>query len=85
MATDAEQAREIDLLDIANIMSTKGGRKFMWRNLELSGIFADNFDDDPYRHAHNAGQRSRGLWLQSELMEAAIGSYSTMVEENSNG
>jgi len=79
-----EKARGLETLAIQDIMKTKGGRDFMWRLLEQSGVFIDGFDNDPYKHARSAGKRSQGLWLQRELQESANGSYMIMLKENSN-
>ena len=84
MSNDDVKARTIEELAIRDIMANEGCRAFMWRCLEMSGIFADNFDPDPYVHARNAGARSQGLWLQRELMSVTPGSYSKMLEESNN-
>ena len=84
MSNDETKARARESLAISNIMANEGGRSFMWRCLEVSGVFADNFDPDPYQHAANAGRRSHGIWLQSELLAVAPGSYAMMIKENND-
>lgn len=82
---EGKKERGLETLAIQTTMSTKDGRHFMWRILEQSGIFTDNFDENPIIHARNAGSRSLGLWLDNELKDAALGSYMTMIKEHHDG
>lgn len=82
MANGTDNAHDIEILEIQSIMSTEAGRRFMWRLLERTGVNSDRFNPDPYRNAHQSGERSIGIWLQRELEEAAPGSYMTMIKEN---
>jgi len=77
-----QKSRELELFSIRNVMKTENGRNFMWRCLENCCTFEDIFDGDPIQHAHNAGKRSHGLWLHSELKEAATANYYIMLKEN---
>lgn len=78
------KSRELELLTIRNIMKTENGRSFMWRCLENCGTFSDIFCIDTLQHARNSGKRTHGLWLDSELREAAKDEYFLMLKENYN-
>jgi len=54
----------------------------MMRVLEYASAHGETFDPDPIKHAHNAGRRSVGLWLEAEMREASPGGYVTMIKEN---
>lgn len=74
--------REIELLTIRNLMKHESGRDFMWRCLQQACIFDNMFDKDPLVHAHRAGAREQGLWLDREIKEAAPESYLIMLKEH---
>ena len=84
MPEDAKNSRGLETLTIQDIMKTEGGRHFMWRILEQSGVYSDCFDPDPYIHAKNSGNRLLGLWLQNELIDVTPASYITMIKEHTN-
>ena len=77
--------RESELLEVQNVMATEGGRNFIWRCLQQSGIFSSTFVKDPHVHSMIAGQREHGLWLERELKEAAPSEYLKMIKEHING
>jgi hypothetical protein len=77
--------RELELLTIRKLMQTENGRAFMWRSLQQTGIFSNDFDADPAKLAFYSGQREHGLWLTSELKEAALDEYLKMIREHSDG
>lgn len=84
MNTGIEDARRIEIAEIAVIMSTRGGRKFVNRILNQSGVFSDTFDSDTHVHAKNAGRRQLGLWLIRELQEATPGELITLMRERND-
>jgi hypothetical protein len=77
--------REVELLTIRNLMRNESGRDFMWRCLQQSCIFSNVFDKDPMTHAHRAGAREQGLWLDREIKEAAPDEYLMMLREHFDG
>jgi len=79
------KSRELELLTIRNVMKTENGRSFMWRCLQHCCTFENMFDRDPIQHAHNAGLRSHGLWLDRELYDSATDDYFKMLKENDDG
>jgi len=46
--------------DLASVLSTGAGRRFIWRVIEMFGAPAGVFSPDPYEHAYNAGQQAVG-------------------------
>jgi len=78
------KSRELELLSIRNIMKTENGRSFVWRCLQNCCTFENIFNSDTIQHAHNAGARSHGLWLEAELKEAATDDYFKMLKEQYN-
>jgi len=81
-AKKQQKLREIELLSIRNVMKTENGRSFMWLCLQNCSTFENIFNTDAIQHAHDAGKRSHGLWLDSELREAATDYYYLMLKEN---
>jgi len=84
LGSGMNDAREIEIVDISVIMSTKGGRKFINRVLNQCGVFSDTFDSDTHEHAKNAGRRQIGLWLMNEIQEASPREYTTLLKERLN-
>lgn len=80
--SDHEKRRQLELLSISNIMKTENGRAFMWRCLMNCSTFSGTFNPDAARHSFNAGLRSHGVWLDSELQEANEDLYYQMLREN---
>jgi hypothetical protein len=80
----SQSGRSLELLALEGIMSTKDGRSVIARLIELAGTHSETFNNDPYRHAFNAGKRSGGVWLQNEVSTHFHGSYLLMLEEFQN-
>jgi len=77
--------RSEQLYTIRKLMETENGRSFMMRCLLHCGTYGTVFEKDPFKHAYNSGLRDHGVWLESELKEAANESFLTMLRENDNG
>lgn len=73
--------RERELEDLRDILATKGGRRFVWRVLDASELFAVS-------NVMNAsiyfleGKRSLGKQLYADVMEAAPEAYLLMMKES---
>lgn len=80
-----EQARDLELSAIRNILKTENGRAFMYNCLQNCGTFDSSFNTDPQLTVFNEGRRSHGLWLVSELKEASPDNYYLMLKEHDNG
>ena len=81
-ADKQRKSRDLELLTISTIMKLENGRDLMWRCLQNCCTFENIFNTDPILHAHNAGARAQGLWLERELKEAAPGDYIKMLQEH---
>lgn len=77
--------RKEELEDVKHLMSSDANRRTMYRFLQLSSVEHSTFDNDPYKHAYNAGRRDLGLDIRDELKTACPGSYLTMSKENEDG
>lgn len=70
--------------DLKWMMSSKRGRRIIWRLLEQSGVYRLSFSQNAMTMAFNEGNRNFGLALLSKLHELSPDSYSTMVQEQKN-
>lgn len=78
-------AREVEVGDVRWLMSSKRGRRIMWRLLDLSGPFRLSFDSNAMKMAFNEGNRNLGNQLLNEVMNLCPELYPVMVRENENG
>jgi hypothetical protein len=62
------------------ILSSRQGRRFLWRYLERCGVFKTSFDGTS-RTYFNEGERNIGLKLLADVNEANIEAYVTMMKE----
>lgn len=62
-------------------MSSKEGRRFVWRQLGNAGVYQLSFNSDAARMAFNEGQRNIGLKLLDDVMEACPNQYANMLRE----
>jgi hypothetical protein len=83
-----QQAKEISeslndrrINDIREVLSTKRGRRFFWRYLEICGIFKTS-NADSSQIFFNEGMRNVGLMLLADVNEAAPDAYLLMLRES---
>lgn len=87
MQDDRERAREQKRLeaeqldDIRWLMSSRRGRRIMWRILSHCGTFARTLDTNALLMASNEGKRSVGSSLFGLVMQACPEQYVAMTEE----
>jgi len=81
MAKANEHSRNLELLALQGIMSSKDGRSYIARLLDVAGANLDTYSSDPYRHAYNAGKRSLGLWVKDEVSTHYPDLYLQMLKE----
>jgi hypothetical protein len=67
--------------DLRAILSTSGGRAFIWRLLEQTGMYQSSFQGDVNDGIFREGRRSIGLWTVGELAEANPNVYALMQSE----
>jgi hypothetical protein len=81
LAEEERQANEREQNDLRWVMSTKQGRRFIWRRLSRAGVYQLSFNSDSAVMAFNEGTRKAGLELLDELMEACPDRYNEMLAE----
>lgn len=68
--------------DLKWVMSDKRGRRFVWSQLEVAGIYRLSYTGDD-RTIFNEGRRSVGLKLLAEVDQHCPNEYMEMLKENS--
>jgi hypothetical protein len=81
---DQEQAmkvaRDQEKADFAWLMSDKRGRRFMWRMLEVTGVYRSSFTGNSETFFRE-GARNVGLKLMADIHDYAPESYLLMLDE----
>lgn len=81
----AEQEARWEIEDLAWLMSSKRGRRVMWRLLTNAGVYRLSYTQgDAGATAFNEGQRNQGLRLLSLVMKHIGSAYALMVQERTN-
>ncbi len=73
--------RDQQIEDIKWQMSTKQGRRVMWRLMEKAGIFRTSFTGNSETFFRE-GHRNLGLEFMADINAYCIHEYALMVEEN---
>lgn len=77
-----ELARQQADADLAALMSTATGRRFMWWLLDgVCGINSGSFVGDSHATAYNEGMRAVGIRVLQEVQRVAEGDYVHMLKE----
>lgn len=89
-AASARQVRRADLTDqikgeqidgdIAAILASREGRRFVWRYLGICGVFQSSFGDQLHM-AYMEGHRNVGLMLMADVMRVHPDAYVLMSKE----
>lgn len=69
--------------DIKAVMSTKAGRRFVWKLLTRCGVYEITFTGNSWGN-FKEGMRNIGLMYIAELQEHCIAEYQRMERENLN-
>lgn len=77
-----KRGRERELNDICALLSTREGRRFIWRYLGKCGVFTTSFHNSGSVTAYNEGGRNIGLMLLADVNDASPDAYLTMMKEN---
>ena len=80
-AEEERLAKEKETGDLRWVMSTKQGRRFMWRLLSRAGVFQSSFSTNNAVMAFNEGNRNAGLQQLNDVMEACPDRYTEMLAE----
>lgn len=68
--------------DLRDVLSTRQGRRFVWKQLASAGVFRLSFvHGEPETTIFNEGRRSLGLALMAEIHELDAGLYAQMANE----
>lgn len=60
--------RKLEKEDLAKVLETPEGLRFLWRVLEIAGIYRTTFTGNSYSF-FNEGRRSVGLEIKADLLE----------------
>tara|TARA_Y100001963_G_scaffold125931_1_gene177963 strand:- start:4 stop:348 length:345 start_codon:yes stop_codon:yes gene_type:complete len=70
--------------DIKWLMSSKRGRRFVWRLLEQAGVFRSSFNTNAMAMSFGEGNRNYGLQLLNLIHTLCPELYPTMIKEQQN-
>lgn len=74
-------ARGNEAEDFKKVMSQKWGRRFVWRQLEVAGVFRTSFTGNSQTF-FNEGMRNSGLRLMALINAECPEQYVVMLNEN---
>ena len=77
-------ARETEAADLKWLMSSKRGRRIVWRLLSQSGVFQPVFHPTAMVMAFQEGKRNYGLQMLAEVNKHCSDLYPTMTKENTH-
>jgi hypothetical protein len=81
LAETRKANREQDKADFKWLMGQVQGRRFIWRLLELAGVYRSTFRADN-EMAFLEGMRNMGLVLMADIHEVCPEKYFVMVKEH---
>lgn len=67
--------------DVAWLMSSKRGRRILWRFLDRAGVYRTSFNQNSMTMAFNEGVRNEGLRLVATIHACAPEQYPVMLKE----
>lgn len=76
----AKAKRDKEVADFKQVVSTKEGRRFIWRLLEEAGVYRSSFTGTSQTFFLE-GQRNMGLLLIREIHEICPDVYTLMLKE----
>jgi hypothetical protein len=76
----ARNARQVEQEDVKWLMSSKRGRRIVWRLLEQTGIFRSSFTGNSETFFRE-GMRNVGLMLMAQINATCPEQYTLMVQE----
>jgi hypothetical protein len=75
-------ARDEESADFRWLMSSKRGRRIVWRSLERAGVFRTSFSTNSMSMAFAEGNRNSGLALLDQIHRTCPEVYPVMLGEN---
>lgn len=76
-----EQQREAE--DLKWLMSSRRGRRIVWRLLERAGVYRSTFNTNAMQMAFAEGARNAGLRMLAQVSASAPEQYIEMLKEKS--
>lgn len=73
--------RDQEINDLKFILAAEQGRRFLWRTLEICGVYRSSFTGSSETYFLE-GQRNIGLKLLAEITDIDPDSYLKMIKEN---
>ena len=77
------KARE-EAEDFKWLLSSRRGRRIVWRQLERCGVFRSSFNNNSMAMAFAEGQRNYGLQVLTQVHAHKPEAYALMVSENND-
>ena len=77
------KARE-EAEDFKWLLSSRRGRRIVWRQLERTGVFRSSFNNNSMAMAFAEGQRNYGLKVLAQVHAHKPEAYALMVSENND-
>lgn len=77
----AQAERQVEADDIRRLMSSKWGRRFVWRLLDAAGVFKLSFNTNAMTMAFNEGNRNYGNRLLADITSLCPERYMEMLKE----
>jgi len=77
----AKDDRKVEAADVKWLMSSRRGRRIVWRFLAQAGVYRSSFNANSMTMAFNEGARNSGLRLLDLVHEHCADAYPTMVRE----
>lgn len=84
-ATSARLERETEESDVKWLMSSKRGRRIIWRLLDQTGVFRSSFNTTAMQMAFNEGFRNFGNRMLALVHQHCPELYPQMMKENTHG
>lgn len=75
-------ARETEQGDIKWLVSSKRGRRIVWRLLDQAGVFRLSFNTNAAQMAFNEGNRNTGNRLLAMVNDVAPEAFTVMLKES---
>lgn len=82
--TRARLNRETEAADVKWLMSSKRGRRIVWRLLDRAGVFRLSFNTNAMQMAFAEGNRNEGLRTLAQIHTLCPELYPLMLKEQAN-
>lgn len=79
-----ERERKLELDDLRSVLSTKQGRRLLWRLMAECRVYGSIWDNSARIH-YNAGRQDVGHFILAEITEASEDLYFEMLKEHKKG